>query len=116
MTAAVEVSVRGHADHTVVAANGRLYFDTDQPLRDTLRALSSSPAPHLVLDLSGVPLCDSSGLNLLAQTHRQAASQGGWLRLVAPQPHVRRALEITNLTRMLRVYPTVDDATRDTAT
>jgi anti-anti-sigma factor len=110
MTATVRVVVRESADHTLVAPQGGLYFDTSDPLRDALLVLGAAERPHLVLDLSGVTTCDSSGLNLLAQTHRLATRRGGWLRLVAPQPHVRRALEITNLTRVFDIFDSVESA------
>jgi anti-anti-sigma factor len=110
MTAAVRVVVREGADHTLVAPQGRIYFDTSDPLRDALLVLGAAERPHLVLDLSEVTTCDSSGLNLLAQTHRLATRRGGWLRLVAPQPQVRRALEITNLIHMFDIFDTVESA------
>src|SRR4051812_48659787 len=110
MTTSVTVVVHEAADHIVVEPHGRLYFDTFEPLRDALVVLGSGERPRLVLDLSDVDICDSSGLNLLAQTHRIAVRHGGWLRLAGVHPNVRRVLDATNLTRMLGVYDTVDGA------
>jgi anti-anti-sigma factor len=110
VTGPVTVDVRDEAGYSVVAPRGRLYFDTVDPLRDALLVLGARERPRVVLDLSGVPICDSSGLNLMAQTHRLAARRGGWLRLVAIQWGVRRVLEATNLTRMLAIYDTVEAA------
>jgi anti-anti-sigma factor len=110
MTTAVRVIVRDRADHTVVIPQGPLYFDTIEPLRDALLPLGAGERPRIVLDLSGVAMCDSSGLNLMVQTHRLAVRRGGWVRLVAPRPSVRRVLEATNLTRVLPTYDTVDAA------
>jgi anti-sigma B factor antagonist len=107
MTGPVQVTVRHDSNHTVVAPHGRLYFDTIQPLHDALLPLAGTDNPRVVLDLSKVASCDSSGLNLMAQTQRLARRHGGWLRLVAPQPRVRRALEVTNLTRLLPIYNTI---------
>jgi anti-anti-sigma factor len=107
---AVTVVVHDAADHTVIEPHGRLYFDTFAPLRDALVVLGSGERPRLVLDLSDVDMCDSSGLNLLAQTHRIAARHGGWLRLVGVHPNVRRVLGATNLTHLLGIYDTVDGA------
>jgi anti-sigma B factor antagonist len=106
----VSVSVRDAPGHTVVVPEGRLYFDTVGPLRQALLALAAGERPRIVLDLSGVETCDSSALNLMVEVHRRAAGRGGWLRLVAPQRHVRRVLEVTNLTRLLAVYDTVAQA------
>ena len=106
----VPVNVRDGAGHTIVAPDGRLYFDTVEPVRDALLALAAADRPHIVLDLSRVETCDSSALNLMVRVHRAATGHGGWLRLVAPQPHVVRVLEVTNLTRLLAVYDTVAEA------
>jgi len=106
----VPVNVLDGAGHTVVVPEGRLYFDTVEPVREALLTLAAADRPHIVLDLSRVETCDSSALNLMAQVHQAAARRGGWLRVVAPQPHVVRVLEVTNLTRLLAVYDTVAQA------
>jgi anti-sigma B factor antagonist len=112
-TDGVEVAVRRRADHTVVIARGSIYFDTHERLREALLALTADGEPRIVLDLSGVDLCDSSGLNLMAQTHRAAARRGGWLRLVGVRPIVRQVLEATSLTRLLALYDTPEQAATD---
>ena len=106
----VPVTVRDDGGHTVVVPQGQLYFDTIEPLRNTLLALAAGERPRIVLDLSRVESCDSAALNLMVEVHRTAAGREGWLRLVAPGPHVRRVLEVTNLTRLLAIYDTVAEA------
>jgi len=109
----VQVVVRRRPDHAVVSVRGSIYFDTHQALRDALLPLAGGEQPRIVLDLSGVDLCDSSGLNLMAQTHLVARQHGGWLRLVGAQPLVRQVLDATRLTGELPLYDTVDQATGD---
>jgi anti-anti-sigma factor len=111
VTDELDVHVSRAADHIVVAPRGRIYFDNHQPLRDELLAEASAPGPRIVLDLGGVDLCDSSGLNLMVQAHLAAARNDGWLRLASVQPIVRQVLEATNLTRMLSLFDTVEQAT-----
>lgn len=112
MTGGVRVAVSRNADHTVVTARGSIFFDTHETLRKTLLTLAGDYQPHIVLDLSGVDLCDSSGLNLLAQAHLTATRHGGWLRLAGVQPIVRQVLDATNLSRMLALYDTAEQAAR----
>jgi anti-sigma B factor antagonist len=109
----VQVVVRRRPYHAVVSVRGSIYFDTHQALRDTLLPLAGGGQPRIVLDLSGVDLCDSSGLNLMAQTHLVARQHGGWLRLAGAQPLVREVLHATRLTGELPLYDTVDDAVDD---
>jgi anti-sigma B factor antagonist len=106
----VPVTLHDGSGHTVVVPQGRLYFDTIEPLRKAMLALAVGEPARVVLDLSRVETCDSAALNLMVEVHRTVAGKDGWLRLVGPRPHVRRALEVTNLTRLLPVYDTVAEA------
>jgi anti-anti-sigma factor len=110
VTDRVDVTVRRGADHTVVTASGSIYFDTHEALKETLLALAAEEKPCIVLDLTDVDLCDSSGLNMMAQTHLMATRHGGWLRLAGVQPIVRQVLDATHLTRMLPLYATAGQA------
>jgi anti-sigma B factor antagonist len=110
MTGSVRVRVREDADHAVVTPYGGLFFDTLEPLHDALLLLAAGERPRLVLDMSEVSMCDSSGLNLMVRIHRLATRGGGWLRIAAPQPGVRRSLEVTNLIQLLPVYDSVSAA------
>lgn len=98
----------------VVTVGGKVFYDTLTPLADTLAGLTSRPALRVVLDLSAVPICDSSGLNLFVRTRSELAATGGWLRLSGTRPMVDNVLQITNLDRILPRYATVEDATSAT--
>jgi anti-anti-sigma factor len=106
----VQVVVRRGSDHAIVSVRGSIFFDTYQVLQDALVPLATGEQPRIVLDLSGVDLCDSSGLNVMAQTHLMARQHGGWLRLAGAQPLVREVLDATRLTGTLPLYETVDQA------
>ncbi len=102
--------VREGDGYTVVAPRGRIFFDTVHPVRDALLRLAAGEPARVVLDLSDVATCDSSGLNLMVEAQRVATRQGGWLRLAGVTPGVQRVLQVTNLTRVLPVYDTVEAA------
>jgi anti-anti-sigma factor len=110
MTSQLTVRIQEGTDYVVVAVQGGIFYDTAEPLRRALGTAVTAEHPHLVLDLSTVPLCDSTGANLMVHTHRTATGYGGWLRLAGAQPMVLRILQITNLTRILSVYSTVEEA------
>jgi len=97
-------------DPVVVEVSGKILFDTLGPLAEALARLSPASHPRVVLDLSQVPICDSSALNLLTRTRSERSSAGGWLRLAGTQPMVDTVLKITNLTRILPVYASVEEA------
>jgi anti-anti-sigma factor len=108
----LDITVTGDTDdrQTVVAARGVLDFTSRYVLQDRLAALLEDGHRYLILDLSGVTLCDSSGLSIFIQTHRRVHERGGWVRLAGARPIVRRVLEITNLDRMVPLYDTVSAA------
>jgi anti-sigma B factor antagonist len=110
MSESVRVLVVEQAEHVVVSAHGLLYLDTMQPLQDALLVQVGRDRSHVILDLGAVRQCDSSGLNLFVKAHRLAGEHGGWFCLAAPRPAVRRLLDLTNLSRVLRVFDTVEQA------
>jgi anti-sigma B factor antagonist len=113
MTDEVRVRVSDTQDPVVVSVHGPIFYGTHEPLLDTLAPLAEGARRRIVVDLADVRTCDSTGLNILVQAKRRATAGGGWLRLAAPQPMVRRVLEITNLLRTLPVYDSVADAVAD---
>ena len=107
----LDLDVTRQADgHAVIAADGVIDFTNRDVLRQQLDTLLDEGHRYLIVDLTGVSLCDSSGLSVLIQAHRAAGRQDGWLRLVGAQRIVRRVLEITNLDRMMPVYDTASSA------
>ncbi|GGM30138.1 STAS domain-containing protein [Dactylosporangium sucinum] len=106
----VGVTIVADDDPAVVRVAGRLVFDTLGPLTVAIDALRAASATRLVLDLSGVPICDSSALSLFTRTHRDLTAAGGWLRLAGTRPLVDKVLEVTDLDRLLPRYDAVEAA------
>jgi anti-sigma B factor antagonist len=111
-TLTVEVHGRG-TGVAVVAADGVIDLATYRMLERAAAECIDAGDRRVILDLSGVSLCDSTGLSALIRLHRraeQATGQDGGLRLAGVQPQVLRILEITDLTRLLSIYDTVAEA------
>ncbi len=107
----MHVSVLGDpGDPVVVTVRGHLDLDSAPVLTTALDQVLDGPAPHVVVDLSGVEFCDSTGLSAFVIGHNRAHDAGGWVRLCRPQPLVARVLEITNLTSVLPVFDSIDGA------
>jgi anti-sigma B factor antagonist len=71
--------------------------------RELASVLAGSDPVRLVVDLSGVDFCDSTGVNVLLAAHRQAREKGGDLELAAPRPAVRKILQVTGLETVFTV-------------
>ncbi|WP_369218410.1 STAS domain-containing protein, partial [Streptomyces flavofungini] len=66
--------------------------------------------PAVILDLSQVTFCDSSGFNALLRLRRRAEEAGTWLALAAPPPAVERLLALTGADTVFPLYRTVAEA------
>jgi anti-anti-sigma factor len=110
MNLPLHVAVRDEGDHTIITVAGRVFTDTIDPLRTALTRQLDTNRCRIVVDMSAVEICDSSGLNLLTSSHHTATARGGWLRLARLRPVVRRVVDATNLDRLLSIHATVADA------
>jgi anti-sigma B factor antagonist len=110
----VHVSVVGNPDDTVViTVRGNLDIDSAAVLTTTLDQVLDRPAPRVVVDLSGVEFCDSTGLSAFVIGHNRARTTGGWLRLAAPGTFLAGLLTTVGLTARVGVFPTVAEALSD---
>jgi anti-anti-sigma factor len=64
----------------------------------------------VIADMTGTRFCDSSGISMLVQAHRQAAANRAELRLVVLATAVLRALKLVRMDFLLPIYPSLDAA------
>ncbi|GAA1339852.1 STAS domain-containing protein [Saccharothrix algeriensis] len=102
----VRSEVRG--GWTVVAVSGELDADTVPVLSDLLEETSGD---RVVVDLSGVPFMDTTGLSLMLDWHRRLDGTGGQFRMAALQSSVRRLFRLTELSEVMHIHDSVEDAT-----
>jgi anti-sigma B factor antagonist len=108
----LKVSTWSQGDRTVMAVTGEIDLYTAPRLHGELvAALAGETAVRLVVDMSGVEFCDSTGMNVLLAAHRRAQEQGGDLELAAPRATVRKILQVTGLET---VFTVVDDPSEPT--
>jgi len=100
-------TVRGHGGVTVVEVRGELDLYTAPGLRCVLLR---TRAREVVLDLSAVTFLDTAALGVLVGCHEWAARRGGRLRLVCPQPFLRKVFRITGLDRVFALHDDIDAA------
>jgi anti-sigma B factor antagonist len=88
----------------VVLVKGELDIRTCDELERALGELGDR-GDRLVLDLSELTFCDSTGLAGLVRVHKRAAAAGGSLVLRSPVSRVRHLLTLTGLTRLFPIEP-----------
>lgn len=70
----------------------------------TALASATPGAPiRLVVDMTGVEFCDSTGMNVLLAAQRRAREHGGDLQLAAPRSAIRKVLQVTGLESVFTV-------------
>ena len=112
LTSAEQLSVTGYDEYygTVVVLAGELDVASAHILTDYFAKLGARCNPHVVADVADLEFCDCVGLSALVRAHNRATAAGGWLRLSAATPRIRRLLYLTGLTRILACYPSVSAA------
>jgi len=94
----LNVSSRFHDDHTIVTISGEIDLYTAPRLHSELGAVLVEGMPtRVVIDMSGVEFCDSTGMNVLLSCLRRVRERGGELEIASPKPAVRKILQVTGL-------------------
>lgn len=96
----------------LITASGELDYHTSQKLRACLDDALLAAGAVLVLDLSGITYCDSTGLSVLVYAHRRAEAAGALFALAGAAPGTFRLLSLAGLSRLFRSYDSAADALR----
>jgi anti-sigma B factor antagonist len=94
-------------DRGVLSFRGPLTMDNVPPF---LNAVRREDAPTVILDFSGVPYLDSSGLGSLVSACTSCVKAGRRIALAGVNQRVRKVFEITKVEQVLLLFPTLDDA------
>jgi len=65
-----------------------------------------------IFDLSGVSFIDSSAIGTLVRCFTELKKSGGGLRLSGVKGMVEGALKLTQMDRVIEIYPTASEASR----
>jgi anti-anti-sigma factor len=100
---AVLVHVKGEVDSSTVD-------ELTPHLTAALQVAAKHPARLVIVDLQPVTFFGSAALNAVLDCHEGGKETGTSVRLVADNDHVLRPIQVTELDRILEVYPTLSDA------
>ena len=106
----MDIRVEQFGEIAVVSIAGDIDVLTAVEASVFLNAQLDSGRERLVLDLGQVEFMSSSGIRLLLEISKKSREQGGDLRLARTPPGVARTLDITGLARIVKAYPSVDEA------
>lgn len=101
----IEIKITDAGDPAAarIALIGDLDDAGGKSARRQLASAVKSGKIDLLIDLDDVGALNSSGLAALIATLRLARDRGGDVRVQASQPHIRRVMELTGLSRVFRL-------------
>ena len=96
---------------TVMCCKGRIAYGAEAAALSGEFAELAPQTRRVVIDLSGVELIDAAGLGALISVALTAQTSQCAVTLAAPGNFIRELLELTKLTSVFEVHPTLDAAT-----
>ncbi|MGW7069068.1 STAS domain-containing protein [Streptomyces sp. NPDC054855] len=106
----LSIRTRTTASGPVVELTGELDHESCSQLRGVLPGLALQPGQRLVIDLTGITLCDSSGISALIAARNRALAAGAAIALAAVPERVSRVLTLVGLSQIFPTYPTAHAA------
>jgi anti-sigma B factor antagonist len=96
-----------HVDRGVLSLHGPLTLENVAPF---LNAVRRESAATMILDFTGVPYLDSSGLGSLVSAYTSCQKAGRRVALIGVNPRVLKVFEITKMEPIFLMFPTISDA------
>ncbi|GHJ16326.1 MULTISPECIES: STAS domain-containing protein [unclassified Micromonospora] len=105
-------SARRDQGVTCLRLAGELDLSTAGELTAEIDRLVADGRRELLLDLTELTFCDSTGIAAFVRGDNLVAADGGWLRLTGATGRVARVLQVTGLAEVLRHDRDTADPTR----
>jgi anti-sigma B factor antagonist len=96
---------------TVISIGGEIDLSTAPAFEAAIDGALDERPPVVVVELSAVNFMSSAGLRILAATHERLC-ESDHLAVVASNPAVSRAIQLSGLDQLFSLYATLDDALR----
>jgi len=107
----MQFDVKKNGDATIFRLKERRLDASISPeLKGEFLILCRPGVQHLIVDLSEVEFCDSSGLSALLIAERKMREFGGVVKLAGLQKKVHSLMKISHLDRAFAIYDTVAKA------
>lgn len=101
-------SVEELTDATLIHVLSDLDMDSSDKLDSLIRLAEESMLGRIIVSFATGRYCFSPGLVVLARAHNRIATR--LIVVVPPLSRLRRPFEVTGLSRLLRIAPTIEHA------
>ncbi|GIJ25024.1 anti-sigma factor antagonist [Micromonospora qiuiae] len=101
MTLTVTYAERDEGGAARLRLAGELDMSSAPELNATIDRLAAAGERRLLVDLTDLTFCDSTGIAVFVRGDNLAAAEGGWLRITGATGRVERVLKLTGLAEVL---------------
>ncbi len=96
----------------LLSVSGELDYHTAPRLRAGLEEVPLDTGVGLIIDLSALTYCDSTGVSILVSAYHRAKSAGAALALAGMNSDIARVFRVIGLDQVFASYDSVEAATR----
>jgi anti-anti-sigma factor len=97
-------------DATIVELTGDGVGSEPSILKEKILSVLHRGDRRIVLDMTHLRSMDSTCLAEIVVSYKAIVAAGGVLKMAAPNPHVRRLMQVTRVDTFIQVYDTDADA------
>jgi anti-sigma B factor antagonist len=94
----------------VLRVAGDLDHHTAPRLREALAVAPLADGRAVVIDLSGLAYCDSTGITVLINAYKRGKAAGGGLLLAGLNANLAEVFQVIGLDQIFTFHPTVEEA------
>jgi anti-sigma B factor antagonist len=106
----MKVGIREEGPAVVVRVDGSILQENVPLLRERLSQLIEDGQISIVIDMSDANYLSSLGVAVIVDARNRAMKQQGDVKLACVNRLVKNLLDITNLSRQIKAYDTVEEA------
>ncbi|MGC2768665.1 MAG: STAS domain-containing protein [Candidatus Acidiferrum sp.] len=102
------------ADICLIGFSGKLMMGKEsRQVESKVTELLGAGMKKIIFDLSKLDSIDSTGVGILVMCGGKVRKAGGEVRIAGPEGVVKDTLVMTHVDRLVRMFPTVDEATKN---
>ncbi len=95
----------------IVSLTGELDHHSTEQIRTAIeRSITEQDVKNLIFDFSALSFMDSSGIGMIIGRYKLIHSLGGHVILVCPNPHIKKLVTMSGLTRLITTCQTREQA------
>ncbi|HZB30849.1 MAG TPA: STAS domain-containing protein [Streptosporangiaceae bacterium] len=106
----LEANVVDCLEYRILVLVGEIDLSVGESLLARIVGLLRGGEVPLLIDMTGVRFCDSTGLNVAVEAKRHADACGCTLVFFGLSERVEKLFRITAIDRLVRTYPTLNEA------